>query len=38
MDQKIEDATSGPVTKISSETRVWENRDGRLVHVHFHKS
>lgn len=38
MDQKIEDATSGPVTKISSETRVWENRDGKLVHVHFHKS
>jgi hypothetical protein len=30
--------TGGPVTRISSETRVWENRDGRLVHVHFHKS
>ena len=38
MDQKVEDATGGPVTKISSETRVWENRDGKLVHVHFHKS
>ncbi|KAL7529936.1 hypothetical protein ACHAWF_003164 [Thalassiosira exigua] len=28
----------GPTTKTMSETRVWENRDGKLVNVHFHKS
>lgn len=28
----------GPTTKTVSETRVWENRDGKLVNVHFHKS
>jgi hypothetical protein len=44
MDQSVDwNASSdedkgGPVTKLCSETRVWENRDGRLVHVHFHKS
>mmetsp|Transcript_32192 Transcript_32192/g.54929 ORF Transcript_32192/g.54929 Transcript_32192/m.54929 type:complete len:218 (-) Transcript_32192:955-1608(-) len=36
IDQSVD--SSGPVTRLSSETRVWENRDGRLVHVHFHKS
>ena len=29
---------NGPRTKTMSETRVWENRDGRLINVHFHKS
>ena len=45
MDQSVDleassDSNEGisPVTKLSSETRVWENRDGKLVHVHFHKS
>ena len=28
---------AGPVTKTMSETRVWENRDGKLINVHFHK-
>ena len=28
----------GPSTKPMTETRVWENRDGKLVNVHFHKS
>lgn len=27
-----------PDTKSCSETRVWEKRDGKWVHVHFHKS
>lgn len=44
MDQSVDlkapsDSNEGsPVTRLSSETRVWENRDGKLVHVHFHKS
>ena len=38
MDQSVDSSEGGPVTRLSSETRVWENRDGRLVHVHFHKS
>mmetsp|Transcript_11703 Transcript_11703/g.17926 ORF Transcript_11703/g.17926 Transcript_11703/m.17926 type:complete len:195 (-) Transcript_11703:305-889(-) len=43
MDQSVVNSSSdddkgGPVTRLCSETRVWENRDGRLVHVHFHKS
>ena len=42
MDQSVvsssDDDKGGPVTRLCSETRVWENRDGRLVHVHFHKS
>ena len=29
---------NGPRTKTMSETRVWENRDGKLINVHFHKS
>eukprot|EP00957_Ditylum_brightwellii_P189719 14441609-Ditylum_brightwellii.AAC.2 len=32
------DADSRPVTTTASETRIWEVRDGKLVHVHFHKS
>ena len=28
----------GPAIKTTSETRVWENRDGTLINVHFHKS
>lgn len=27
-----------PLTKTTGETRVWEIRNGALVHVHFHKS
>lgn len=42
MDQSVvsssNDDEGGPVTRLCSETRIWENRDGRLVHVHFHKS
>ena len=43
MDQCMDDKNNkggscSPVTKLCSETRVWENRDGKLVHVHFHKS
>lgn len=29
---------SGPATASFEETRVWERRDGRWVHVHFHRS
>lgn len=28
----------GPITTRSEETRVWERRDGRWIHVHFHRS
>jgi ketosteroid isomerase-like protein len=28
----------GPVTVATAETRVWERRDGRWRHVHFHRS
>ena len=28
----------GFVTQRSEETRVWQKRDGRWVHVHFHRS
>ncbi len=28
----------GPVTQSSAETRVWQQRDGRWRHVHFHRS
>ena len=27
-----------PVTVATAETRVWERRDGRWRHVHFHRS
>jgi calcium/calmodulin-dependent protein kinase (CaM kinase) II len=27
-----------PVTAASAETRVWQRRDGRWRHVHFHRS
>ena len=36
LDQVVEGGV--PVTKTASETRIWEGRGGRLVHVHFHKS
>ena len=32
------DKTRSPVTKTMCETRVWEKREGKWVHVHFHKS
>jgi ketosteroid isomerase-like protein len=28
----------GPVTVATAETRVWQRRDGRWRHVHFHRS
>jgi calcium/calmodulin-dependent protein kinase (CaM kinase) II len=28
----------GPVTVASAETRVWQRRDGRWRHVHFHRT
>jgi len=36
LDQAMHDGV--PVTYFASETRIWEDRGGRLVHVHFHKS
>ena len=38
LDQSMRAEDSGPVTKTMSETRIWENRNGKLVNVHFHKS
>ena len=38
LDQTMAEGDEGPTTKTTSETRVWENRDGRLMNVHFHKS
>lgn len=32
------DDNGKPQTARFSETRVWERRDGRWVHVHFHRS
>ncbi|MFZ9825562.1 MAG: hypothetical protein ACO3E9_17330 [Gemmataceae bacterium] len=26
------------MTATSAETRVWEKKDGRWVHVHFHRT
>jgi ketosteroid isomerase-like protein len=34
--QRQED--SGPVSRRCEETRVWQRRDGRWWHVHFHRS
>lgn len=31
-------ASDGPITQANEETRVWERRDGRWWHVHFHRS
>ncbi|HUY91345.1 MAG TPA: DUF4440 domain-containing protein [Pirellulales bacterium] len=35
--QKL-DAQGSPVTTVTEETRVWQRRDGRWQHVHFHRS
>lgn len=35
--QKL-DASGNPVTVQSLETRVWQRREGRWKHVHFHRS
>ena len=35
--QKL-DAHSAPVTVTTEETRIWQRRDGRWKHVHFHRS
>lgn len=35
--QKL-DAAGAPVTVPVEETRIWERRDGRWRHVHFHRS
>ncbi|HEV3024233.1 MAG TPA: DUF4440 domain-containing protein [Pirellulales bacterium] len=32
------DATGSPTTVATEETRVWQRRDGRWRHVHFHRS
>jgi Calcium/calmodulin dependent protein kinase II association domain len=29
---------NGPTTVATAETRVWQLRDGRWLHVHFHRS
>ena len=38
LDQSMKYGDTVPTTKTSSETRIWENRDGKLINVHFHKS
>jgi calcium/calmodulin-dependent protein kinase (CaM kinase) II len=35
--QKLDEA-GAPVTTTSEETRVWQRRDGKWRHVHFHRS
>ena len=35
--QKL-DCAGAPVVAFSQETRVWQKRDGRWRHVHFHRS
>jgi calcium/calmodulin-dependent protein kinase (CaM kinase) II len=35
--QKL-DAHGVPVTVTTEETRVWQRKDGRWKHVHFHRS
>ncbi len=37
LDQRL-DAGGRPRTTGSAETRVWQRRDGRWRHVHFHRS
>jgi ketosteroid isomerase-like protein len=32
------DEAGKPVTRTSEETRLWQRRDGRWKHVHFHRS
>ena len=32
------DEAGKPVTRVSEETRLWQKRDGRWKHVHFHRS
>lgn len=32
------DESGKPVTRQSEETRVWQRRDGKWKHVHFHRS
>jgi calcium/calmodulin-dependent protein kinase (CaM kinase) II len=36
LNQRVGD--NGPQTSGSEETRVWQRRDGRWRHVHFHRS
>ena len=38
LDQTMTTGDDAPKIITTSETRVWENRDGTLVNVHFHKS
>ena len=35
--QKL-DGSGSPVTTRSEETRIWQRRDGRWRHVHFHRT
>lgn len=35
--QKLDEAGK-PVTLVSEETRIWQKREGRWKHVHFHRS
>jgi hypothetical protein len=37
LDQKL-DASGSPVTVVVEETRVWQKKDGKWRHVHFHRS
>ena len=32
------DEEGKPVTRVCEETRIWQKRDGRWRHVHFHRS
>ena len=38
VDQTCAEGSDGPTIRTCTETRVWENRDGKLINVHFHRS
>lgn len=35
---QVFDATGAAITKAVEETRVWQKKDGKWKHVHFHRS
>lgn len=38
LNQIFDDTTQQPITTQYSETRIWEKRDNKWIHIHFHKS